>query len=39
VAVNADHHLAGLAAVSYRGDDLGGAYALGRDLLATPLRA
>lgn len=39
VAVNADHHLAGLAAVSYRGDDLGGAYALGRALLATPLRA
>jgi hypothetical protein len=34
VAVNADHHLAGLAAVSYRGDDLAGAYALGRVLLA-----
>jgi phosphoserine phosphatase len=34
VAVNADHHLAGLAAVSYRGSDLVGAYALGRDLLA-----
>jgi phosphoserine phosphatase len=33
VAVNADHHLAGLAAASYSGDDLGGAYALGRDLL------
>lgn len=36
VAVNADHHLAGLAAVSYRGDDLAGAYALGRVLLAAP---
>jgi phosphoserine phosphatase len=34
VAVNADHHLAELAALSYRGDDLAGAYALGRDLLA-----
>jgi phosphoserine phosphatase len=34
VAVNADHHLAGLAAVSYCGDDLAGAYALGRILLA-----
>jgi phosphoserine phosphatase len=34
VAVNADHHLAGLAAVSYRGGDLAGAYALGRVLLA-----
>lgn len=34
VAVNADHHLAGLAAASYRGDDLAGAYALGRGLLA-----
>lgn len=33
VAVNADHHLAKLAAVSYRGNDLAGAYALGRDLL------
>jgi phosphoserine phosphatase len=33
VAVNADHHLDGLAAASYRGDDLGGAYALGRALL------
>jgi phosphoserine phosphatase len=36
VAVNADHHLTDLAAVSYRGDDLAGAYALGRDLLAAP---
>ena len=34
VAVNADHHLAGLAAVSYHGDDLAGAYELGRVLLA-----
>jgi phosphoserine phosphatase len=34
VAVNADHHLAELAAVSYCGDDLAGAYALGRVLLA-----
>ena len=34
VAVNADHHLADLAALSYRGDDLAGAYALGRALLA-----
>ena len=34
VAVNADHHLAELAAVSYRGDDLADAYALGRALLA-----
>jgi phosphoserine phosphatase len=34
VAVNADHHLAGLAAVSYHGDDLAGAYALGCALLA-----
>lgn len=33
VAVNADHHLAELAAVSYRGRDLAGAYALGRALL------
>jgi phosphoserine phosphatase len=33
VAVNADHHLAGLATTSYRGTDLTGAYALGRDLL------
>jgi phosphoserine phosphatase len=36
VAVNADHHLAELAAVSYRGGDLAGAYALGRALLAWP---
>jgi phosphoserine phosphatase len=36
VAVNADHHLAELAAVSYRGGDLAGAYALGRVLLAGP---
>jgi phosphoserine phosphatase len=36
VAVNADNHLAELAAVSYRGDDLAGAYALGRVLLAGP---
>jgi phosphoserine phosphatase len=36
VAVNADHHLTDLAAVSYRGDDLAGAYALGRALLAAP---
>jgi phosphoserine phosphatase len=35
VAVNADHHLAGLAAASYRGDDLTGAYALGRALAAA----
>lgn len=34
VAVNADHHLADLATVSYRGNDLAEAYALGRDLLA-----
>lgn len=34
VAVNADEHLAGLAAVSYRGDDLTEAYALGRAHLA-----
>ena len=33
VAVNADNHLAALAALSYRGDDLTGAYALGRALL------
>lgn len=36
VAVNADHHLAELAVVSYHGDDLAGAYALGRALLAEP---
>lgn len=35
VAVNADHHLAELAAVSYHGDDLAGAYELGRVLLAS----
>lgn len=34
VAVNADHHLAELAALSYRGNDLTRAYALGRALLA-----
>ncbi|WP_043619132.1 haloacid dehalogenase-like hydrolase [Nonomuraea candida] len=33
VAVNADHHLADLAALSYRGDNLAEAYALGRALL------
>jgi phosphoserine phosphatase len=38
VAVNADHHLAELAAVSYRGDDLAGAYALGRELLTRDSR-
>ena len=36
VAVNADHHLAELAARSYRGSDLAGAYALGRALLVGP---
>jgi phosphoserine phosphatase len=36
VAVNADHHLAELAALSYCGNDLAGAYALGRVLLAAP---
>ncbi|MDL4776889.1 HAD family hydrolase [Actinomadura xylanilytica] len=35
VAVNADHHLADLAALDYRGDDLTQAYALARTLL-TP---
>jgi phosphoserine phosphatase len=35
VAVNADHHLAGLAAATYRGDDLTAAYALGRALVTT----
>ncbi|GAA3219324.1 hypothetical protein GCM10010468_43310 [Actinocorallia longicatena] len=35
VAVNADHHLADLATVSYRGGDLAAAYALGRDLVNT----
>jgi hypothetical protein len=34
VAVNADEHLAGPAAVSYRGDDLTEAYAPGRARLA-----
>lgn len=34
VAVNADHHVAGLAAIAYQGDDLGAAYRLGRALLA-----
>ncbi|MEO3873364.1 HAD family phosphatase [Nonomuraea sp. B12E4] len=34
VAVNADHHLADLAALSYCGDDLAEVYALGRALLA-----
>ena len=34
IAVNADHHLAELAALSYHGSDLAGAYALGRALLA-----
>lgn len=33
IAVNADHHLAGLATLSYRGNDLAEAYALGRALL------
>ena len=33
VAVNADHHLAELATLSYRGNDLAEAYALGRTLL------
>jgi phosphoserine phosphatase len=35
VAVNADHHLADLAALHYRGGDLTGAYALGRTLLTA----
>lgn len=35
VAVNADHHLAELATLHYRGNDLTGAYALGRTLLAA----
>jgi phosphoserine phosphatase len=34
VAVNADHHLADIATLSYQGSDLAGAYALGRALLA-----
>lgn len=33
IAVNADHHLAELATLSYRGNDLAEAYALGRALL------
>lgn len=33
IAVNADHHLAELATLSYRGSDLAEAYALGRTLL------
>jgi phosphoserine phosphatase len=33
VAVNADHHLTELATLSYRGNDLAEAYALGRALL------
>ncbi|MFI0446031.1 HAD family hydrolase [Actinomadura sp. 6N118] len=36
VAVNADHHLAGIAAADYRGNDLTQAYRLGRSLLDTP---
>ncbi|MEU5882963.1 HAD-IB family phosphatase [Spirillospora sp. NPDC047279] len=36
VAVNADHHLAGIAAADYRGGDLTQAYRLGRGLLDTP---
>ena len=35
VAVNADEQLAGLATVSYDGDDLTQAYALGRGQLAA----
>ncbi|MEV4359895.1 hypothetical protein [Nonomuraea sp. NPDC049625] len=35
VAVNADHHLADLAALDYRGDDLTEAYRLARTLLPT----
>ncbi|GAB2838024.1 hypothetical protein GCM10022221_41770 [Actinocorallia aurea] len=35
VAINADHHLAGIAALSYRGDSLPEAYALARTLLDT----
>jgi phosphoserine phosphatase len=38
VAVNADHHLAELAALSYHGDDLTEAYTLGRTLLAHDTR-
>jgi len=33
--VNADHHLAELAAVSYAGGDLAEAYTLGRALLGA----
>lgn len=36
VAVNADDHLAELAVMNYRGDNLGEAYALGRALLPPP---
>ncbi|MCP2343276.1 HAD family hydrolase [Actinomadura rupiterrae] len=39
VAVNADHHLADIAALDYRGDDLAGAYALGRTLLTRDHQA
>jgi phosphoserine phosphatase len=35
VAVNADHHLEGLAAEHYRGQDLMAAYRLGRGLLSS----
>ncbi|WP_433338699.1 HAD family hydrolase [Spirillospora sp. CA-294931] len=35
VAVNADHHLAGIASADYRGDDLTRAYELARTLLDT----
>lgn len=34
IAINADHHLADIAAADYRGDDLIEAYALARSLLA-----
>ncbi|MFD0690247.1 HAD family hydrolase [Actinomadura fibrosa] len=36
VAVNADHHLADIAALDYRGGDLTEAYALARTLLTKP---
>lgn len=36
VAVNADHHLAGIAALAYQGNDLVAAYRLARTLLARP---
>jgi phosphoserine phosphatase len=39
VAVNADHHVADLAAIAYQGDDLTAAYRLGRALLAGGGRA